>query len=75
MLFCDAPPHGTKFGGGGDAFPNGCPCGLTEDEVLGRVAESGIHLSIINITSQQALAPMIEIFQKVYLSTRVSRLT
>jgi hypothetical protein len=42
VLVGDAPPHGT--GAGGDAFPAGCPCGLTLHETTSIVEGNGILL-------------------------------
>jgi len=63
--FCDAPPHGSQFGGGGDAHPNGCPCGLNEHAILTDIKKKKIKLAILNVTSEEALAPMFNIFKQI----------
>lgn len=63
--FCDAPPHGSQFGGGGDAHPNGCPCGLNEHTILSEIKKKNIKLAILNVTSEEALAPMFSIFKQI----------
>jgi len=65
VLFCDAPPHGSQFGGGGDAHPNGCPCGLTERIILDEMKQKKINFTILNVTSEEALAPMLSIFKQI----------
>jgi hypothetical protein len=73
ILLCDAPPHGLQYGGGGDAHPEGCPCGLTETKVLGEIKRQNIQLAVVNITSEEALAPMIRIFHQLLPQMIASR--
>lgn len=34
---CDQPPHGKEFGGYSQEWDDGCPCGLTPDQVIHRI--------------------------------------
>ena len=51
----DFPPHGSKFNPGSylsgyDGYPNGCPCGLSEVDVLGRMKTRGIEYFMVPLT-------------------------
>jgi hypothetical protein len=58
VLVGDAPPHGTGFGG--DGFRNGCPCGLTTEQVTARLEENGITLYALGLTAavRASFAPL-----------------
>jgi hypothetical protein len=47
ILLTDAVPHGDKYGGKKDNWPNGCPCGLTETDVFAYLKDHNIKLSVI----------------------------
>lgn len=49
VLIGDSPPHGT--GCGGDAFRDGCPCGLTAEKVTARFELNGITLFALGLTA------------------------
>jgi len=48
VLIGDAPPHG--YPRGGDGFPNGCPCGQTQDSITALLEEKGITLYALGLT-------------------------
>ncbi len=48
VLVGDAPPHGV--GGGGDGFPNGCPCGETIESVTAAAEEARVTLYALGLT-------------------------
>jgi len=63
FLLLDAPPHGERFNKqGGDGFPKGCPCGYSEVELLPKLRDMGIELTIVKIGN--AIDEMIKIFSQ-----------
>ncbi len=48
ILVGDAPPHGV--GGGGDAFPKGCPCGETIESVTATAERARITIYALGLT-------------------------
>jgi hypothetical protein len=64
VLVGDAPPHGV--GGGGDAFPKGCPCGKTVESVTAEAETARIVVYALGLTQDKH---MIEAF------TRLSTMT
>lgn len=68
ILICDAPPHGEKFGGCelNDSYPEGCPCGLDEVDVLNRIRTSRINFWLVSIGAvSRDLELMDNIFRNV----------
>jgi hypothetical protein len=57
-LIGDAPPHGTGFGG--DGFGDGCPCGLTAEQVTAQLEANGITLYALGLTAavRNSFAPL-----------------
>jgi hypothetical protein len=62
FLVADAPPHGKIYDSGSDAFPEGCPCGLKETDVLPKLRDLQLDFTIIKVSSQ--IDKMIEIFSQ-----------
>jgi len=48
IFISDAPPHGV-FPEGGDAFPNGCPCGHNPMIIAGEMAAKNIILYTVGV--------------------------
>lgn len=66
ILICDAIPHGTRFGmGRSERFPDGCPCGLDEVEVLNSIRNQGIKLHVLGMRTDDSLDLMRSAFQNV----------
>ncbi len=61
--FLDAPPHGKLFNDAKDGFPNGCPCGLDYDSILGEMSSLNIEYNIIKLSSD--IDRMISVFSKM----------
>ena len=50
FLITDSPPHGNpKFHNIEELYPDGCPCGLTEDKVLPLIKKKGIELIVYKL--------------------------
>jgi hypothetical protein len=49
VLIADAPPHGA--GAPGDAFPAGCPCGVSVDAVIREGGKVGIVVHAVAVTN------------------------
>ncbi len=62
FLVLDSPPHGKQFGGYGDGFPDGCPCGYTEGKLLSALREMKVDMTVIKIDT--AIDKMINIFSQ-----------
>jgi len=62
FLVLDAPPHGKRFGSSSDGFPEGCPCGYSEVNMLPYMRDMKIDLTVIKIDSQ--IDTMIKIFSQ-----------
>ena len=62
-LIADALPHGKQFGGCSDDFPEGCPCKLTEDEVLPVLRKMNVALNVIQLTTE--VSSMVNIYSKL----------
>ena len=62
-LIADALPHGKQFGGSSDNFPEGCPCKLTEDEVLPVLRKMNVTLNVIQLTTE--VSSMVNIYSKL----------
>ncbi|CAD8101167.1 unnamed protein product [Paramecium sonneborni] len=70
-LIADAPPHGnndnkkqTKYHSFKDSFPDGCPCGLKQKEILEQFQQLNIQLKIVKLNS--TLEMMISNFKEEY---------
>jgi hypothetical protein len=48
VLIGDSPPHGC--GAGGDGFPKGCPCGLTNESATALLEAAGVTLYAVGLT-------------------------
>jgi len=60
---CDAPPHGKEFGGGDD-YPEGCPCKCDYKELLKKLYKMKVQYLILNFTS--SVDKMIAIFKQYH---------
>lgn len=58
----DAPPHGTEFTNGKDAFPQGCPCGNDWEEIILKMRELDIDYTVIKFNND--INTMIEKFSE-----------
>lgn len=48
----DAPPHGREYtGGGGDGFPEGCPCGIKIETLAEGLKSQNIRYKLLKIGS------------------------
>jgi hypothetical protein len=73
ILLCDAPAHGrSNTGDHSDHFPDGCPCGLKESEVLPRLEHKDIELHLVGIDTD--LVPMRQNFQTLLPKMTFARL-
>jgi hypothetical protein len=62
FLIADAPPHGKRFTKGGDGFPDGCPCGYSEVNMLPKLKDMKIDFTIIKLNS--SIDEMIKLFSQ-----------
>lgn len=47
ILFTDSHPHGEKYGSKDDDFKDGCPCGISDSQLLKDIQEKNITLYVI----------------------------
>ena len=59
-LIADAPAHGRKYHKLVDNYPDGCPCGKNEEEVLTFLRKMNVQMSVIMI--KRAIKLMVELF-------------
>lgn len=71
VLFLDAPAHGTcsRTSRATDNYPNGCPCGVKEEDLLREMEEKNIRLCIIPFSD--SLEEMFELLRKTMPSLLV----
>jgi hypothetical protein len=62
FLALDWPPHGKRFESTSDNFPNGCPCGYHEKDLLPKIRDMKIDFTIIKIADY--INTMIELFSQ-----------
>jgi len=61
----DAPPHGKEYGSPGDSYPNGCPCGVTLEDIAINLSELGIEYVLLKIGN--ICDKMEELFRESFL--------
>lgn len=49
--FCDAPPHGTMYNDEKDGFPDGCPCNIEIESIVGEMRSLSIEYNLIQLNS------------------------
>jgi hypothetical protein len=62
FMVLDWPPHGQRFNSSSDNFPNGCPCGYHEKDLLPKMREMKIDFTIIKVADQ--INTMIDLFSQ-----------
>jgi hypothetical protein len=62
FLVLDWPPHGKRFNSSSDNFPDGCPCGYHEKDLLPKLREMMVDFTIIKIADY--INTMIELFSQ-----------
>ncbi|CAD8098821.1 unnamed protein product [Paramecium sonneborni] len=68
-LIADGPPHGTQYSNYLDYFPDGCPCGLRQENIFKELSKLKVKLQILKLN--QMINGMIAEFKKDYKNLSV----
>jgi hypothetical protein len=62
FLVLDCPPHGKRFNSSSDNFPDGCPCGYHEKDLLPKLRDMKVDFTIIKIADY--INAMVDLFSQ-----------
>jgi hypothetical protein len=70
----DAPPHGLKYNTEGydDSYPNGCPCGLTHENIIRKICALNLVYIVYPLTKYVNTA--IKLFQESGLKLKIKKI-